>query len=798
LLSSKRKPPTIWACSTVVWLAQNSVPLMLMAALVWYLYNTWGWDGLMRGGLVAIGLGFVVFIHELGHFVAAKMCDVHVSTFSLGFGPALPGCQFTYGETTYLIAAFPLGGYVAMVGETGNEGEEDEDYPRSFKNKSVWQRMFIISAGVIMNVLFGMLCFVLLYYNQGVARPVAVVWRTEPGSRAWEEGVRPGWRITKIDSLEKPFFDDLRYAVALSSGGSSLKFEFADRDGNKHERDLMPHRDENNEMPAIGVAPMASLKLFSDKISKSREASYTLTSAASKARVLPLGKGDTVEDGWDALARRLRDRKDDLSVKVTRAGGKTETISVPAVGFKFGDTLLGATDPAGTDPFDVSSLKEDAFEYRKRLALLAGKPMVFEVLRADGQTKERVFVPPAFHADFGLRMEMGKVAGIRKGSPVEGAGLSKGDVISDAGVRFGKETRWIGRDKLDPVRLPDELHRMVHSGPEPAAKARVVLKVLGVGHDAQKERELADMPWDDSWTAGDEGPMGTTSPMSVPQIGVAYWVQSTVRRVEKDSPADKAGLQPGDQIVQWRYKIAGPTPGKTGKSKWQSLASVRGKDKEVYDQWAHHFYALQRGDYQEAEFRVKRGGEMVEEEGAKQSWLGWAGSWVWGRSATPKAFGPLEARPDETWPLAERGLLLMSEVRQHKAETIVEAVGLGVDRSLSFIRQIYLNLRSLLTGRIAASSLGGPLEIASQAFSFAAEDWFVFLGFLGVISINLAVVNFLPIPVLDGGHMVFLLYEAIRGKRPSETVQFAAAIVGIVLLLALMVFVFYRDIVRNF
>src|SRR5262249_54126362 len=99
---------------------------------------------------VILGLGLVIFIHELGHFLAAKWCDVHVQTFSIGFGPPLFGiCAYKWGETNYKIAWLPLGGYVKMVGE-GDDSEESEEDPRSFKNKAVWQRMIIISAGVVM------------------------------------------------------------------------------------------------------------------------------------------------------------------------------------------------------------------------------------------------------------------------------------------------------------------------------------------------------------------------------------------------------------------------------------------------------------------------------------------------------------------------------------------------------------------------------------------------------------------------------------------------------------------------
>jgi len=97
-----------------------------MMSIVVLVFRVYGLDGLWRASLGALGLGFVIFIHELGHFLAAKWCDVHVQTFSIGFGPALPGCSFQRGETLYMIGVLPLGGYVNMVGE-GTDVEENED-----------------------------------------------------------------------------------------------------------------------------------------------------------------------------------------------------------------------------------------------------------------------------------------------------------------------------------------------------------------------------------------------------------------------------------------------------------------------------------------------------------------------------------------------------------------------------------------------------------------------------------------------------------------------------------------------
>src|SRR5207302_5302805 len=145
------------------WLVRNGPYLFILLAVVLFLTIKFNPLSIL---MVVVGLGMVIFIHELGHFLVAKWCDVHVETFSIGFGPALPGCSFRWGETTYMIALFPLGGYVKMVGE-GAESEEDENDPRSFKNKSVGQRMAIISAGVTMNLIFGFACFVFVYMTHG-------------------------------------------------------------------------------------------------------------------------------------------------------------------------------------------------------------------------------------------------------------------------------------------------------------------------------------------------------------------------------------------------------------------------------------------------------------------------------------------------------------------------------------------------------------------------------------------------------------------------------------------------------
>ena len=109
---------------------------------------------------VALGLGLVIFFHELGHFAVAKWCNVNVHRFSLGVGPILWSRK--RGETAYALSAIPFGGYVKMLGQDDMDpsqlsSEEIAEDPRSYSAKPVWMRMSIISAGVIMNLVTAVL-----------------------------------------------------------------------------------------------------------------------------------------------------------------------------------------------------------------------------------------------------------------------------------------------------------------------------------------------------------------------------------------------------------------------------------------------------------------------------------------------------------------------------------------------------------------------------------------------------------------------------------------------------------------
>jgi len=158
----------------------------------------------------------------------------------------------------------------------------------------------------------------------------------------------------------------------------------------------------------------------------------------------------------------------------------------------------------------------------------------------------------------------------------------------------------------------------------------------------------------------------------------------------------------------------------------------------------------------------------------------------------------LEGRPDPKYFLEDRGLRFQPDYRTQTADDIGHALGLGAWRTVRFIKEVYMNLSAILFGRVSPKTLSGPLTIANVSYKFAGEDFWQFLLFLGMISVNLAVVNFLPIPVLDGGHMVFLILEKILGRPVPERVFAFAMYTGLFLILSLMVFVIYLDVSRLF
>lgn len=646
--------------------------------------------------MVAIGLGLVIFFHELGHFAVAKWCDVKVERFSIGFGPIIYG--FKYGETEYALSIIPFGGYVKMLGQDDVDpsqltSEEIALDPRSYSAKPVYQRMGIISAGVIMNIITGMLFFAFAF-RLGVASTPCVVGAAIPGMPAWEAGIQPGDVITKINGEETNSFMDIIRSSAFSDG--DIKMEGIHPDGKEFEVEITPDR--TGTRPQIGLLQSQSLQI---PVYEDPGTSVTARGTAAAKAEPSFKQGDTFKtvDGQTiknyAQMQRIFAEKSNQTLKtgiVRKGTPDTDVVEITV----------------GNNPFRT----------------------------------------------LGLWMDIGPIEAIQKGSPADRAGLKVGDKITHIdGQDVGKA--------INPLRLPNYFSTkagetvpiVVSREQDGAQPAEVSLNVVPLDNPAWLER-----------------PIFSNTPLAVGSLGIAFHVIPTALKVEEGSPAEKAGIQPNDRIKKIKILL----PDNDQPSDWEGLKEVSYEFGDKNMNWANAFWELQIRPGWPVELTYSHKGQINE---AKLM------PWV----------NPNQ-EPNEQWSLPTRGVKTMTLREIQQADSMGQALSMGVQYTTNSAKDIYLTLRSLVTGRVSPLELSGPVTIAKVAYEVSNDGYAQLLLFLGFLSVNLAVLNFLPIPVLDGGHMVFLCWEGITRKRPNEQVLAAATYVGMIFVLGLMIFVLYLDI----
>ncbi len=370
---------------------------------------------------VALGFGAVIFVHELGHFLVAKACGVACEKFYLGFDAfdikiagrtIIPRSllKWRWGETQYGIGILPLGGYVKMLGQDDNPAntakerersrvknpdateEDDSDAavavqdgpidrseldPRSYQAKTVLQRMAIISAGVIMNLIFAVV-FATIAFRTGVPYQPPVIGPTSPGGPAYEEDIGNS-EVLKVDGVDTRLdyfpYEFLVETIFLNGGKQPIDFELKRlRDGKVYEKQLTPVVGlipERKNSAAIGILALGSTKLGEEPV---------LPGSAASQATPPVTGGD---------------------VLVEVDGTKIESLADANRMFaQYPDQSL---------------------------------TMVFERRAQRGQetTLERVttVVPPSPAVNFGIVLETGPITDLQHDSPAAAAGLKVGDQI---------------------------------------------------------------------------------------------------------------------------------------------------------------------------------------------------------------------------------------------------------------------------------------------------------------------------------------------------------------------------------
>ncbi len=652
---------------------------------------------------VAIGLGFVIFVHELGHFLVAKACGVKCEKFYIGFD--INGWnlgKFTWGETEYGIGILPLGGYVKMLGQDDNpaaaarEAQRAKDIiesgdlpteptadphpawdPRSYPAQSVPERMAIISAGVIMNVIFAVL-LAAWAFGLGVEELTCEVSSVRPGGAAWRAGLRTGDEIVAVGSKTEPVFTDLQKGVTLGDPSQGIDFTVR-RPADGSETTLTLHPDTDLGIPTVGVTSPFSITL-----------------------------PESLEPGLPGAASQAE----------------------PA--FEPGDTIKAV------DGIPVSTYAELIASLSNKVAM----PVSVSVQRQDKSLS--ISIPSQPRRETGLVMVPGPIASVQANSPASEVGLKAGDkIVSIDGESLG-----------NPLTIDNRLKK--RSGEV------VMLGVLrtDAAHNASGElvpETIEITPRDVTWIEQARWPQ---SPVAVSSLGVAFNVGSEVAKVVPDSPAARAGIQDGEFVTRARFAkkdepIDENDPGVELSEESQSwpfvMAMIQQSPKDT-----------------RLQLTVKSLDGL----------------------ARDVELNPADSTVDF---IVDRGLIFRPVYRLVKAGSIGAALTKGLSKTGEDLSMVYRFLQKITSNQISPRLLGGPIEIAKQAGKSAEEGLGRLLLFLTMLSANLAVINFLPIPVLDGGHMVFLMYELVRGKPPSENVVAALSYIGLILLLSLMLFVFGLD-----
>lgn len=403
--------------------------------------------------LVIIGIGLLIFIHELGHFLMAKKIGVRVYAFSLGFGPALLKKQ--WGETEYRLSLIPLGGYVKLAGETPEE--KTVGAPWEFSSKTIGQRASVLIAGVALNAVLAFIAFIVAF-QIGVPFITSEVGQVMPGWPAWEAGIQQGDKIVRIDGNKEPDFEDLFTIVALNNPATGVLLK-VERDGKTFDVTVKPKYDIESGIQRIGIVPATSLEIdkifaFENDISPAGNAGIQIKDVV----VAVNGKRISTEDEFREIEVKnpereialtvLRDNKEvELKViphKVTRWMLGISCATALLDGVKENSVASNAGLMKGDEILEVNSQSVTGFTEIRNLVVKSEKEtIVFTVKRND-----RVHFISVLLSDMTSREEFLngiipfyglKVDSVVEGLPAEKVGLKPGDRIASLDEREVKD-----------------------------------------------------------------------------------------------------------------------------------------------------------------------------------------------------------------------------------------------------------------------------------------------------------------------------------------------------------------------
>lgn len=758
----------------------------------------YGWNFWMTVLQVAVALGLIIFVHELGHFLVAKACGVRCDKFYIGFDFfGLKIFKIKWGETEYGIGVFPLGGYVKMYGQEDNPGELHDrlekakaarealarnaeadvapenrlsdaeiaelermmDDPRSYQSKTVPQRMAIIVAGVVMNVIFAFIAAVVAF-SMGTYKTAPSINNVYVGQAAWEAGLLPGDTVVSINGNPVHYFDQIPKFVMLGDDleqGLPLVYQRPGYEVNQMTQ-VFPRK--------LFLGPMLGAGGSECRMALSERLPYSLMSPAEDASrkvsaPMKLTGGERVVGVNGAKIANY------LEYQMACYRGLGAPVTVKFARPKAADTTaedakapVKTSDPAIPAPADEAE-NEDAYYFD-------------------------LVMQPKKLRHFGVVFDMGPVQMTQMNSPARQAQIFPGDTLLE--IEIDGKMQPIG----DPMTLPFRIYTLAKTQDTVTFKVRRGEKTdqLNISADMPGAGELLEGAKEETVTVAltkNPVPAFEHSPgsgLAIPEIGLAFIPSRRIAEVMPGSKAEKDGLLPGDRLLEVTLKYTAPKADKDSMSdeEFARLERIRGAFKKSITEQLRKDLSMLPYLWDGLQAYPLEGTtlKLVAERKTAD-----------GKTIRQKAEVPL-AEYDGVYTM-DLGLNMQYGDRLMVKGDFAQSLALGAEETWHYLTLVFRTLEKLFTGQVSVRGLGGPVLIAQAAYDYAKDGWSRLLLFVCLISANLAVMNILPIPILDGGHLVFLLYEGITGKAPNENLVIILSYAGLLLFLGLTIFVFALD-----
>ena len=688
--------------------------------------------------LVICGFTFIIFVHELGHFLAARWAGIRVLAFSIGFGPAAfsyrQGMGFQRGSseaeydrmrraapdsvagispTEYRWNYLPFGGYVKMLGQEDANPQAISSEPDSYQQCVPWKRMVVISAGVIANVILSAILFIVVFMV-GMPNPAPRIGPVTPGSPAATAvasnaaalgvvaiGLQPGDLILSINGRTPNSFADLLPEVALSHKNDPVNLTVR-REGLETPLNfaVKPEANEVSGVLDLGVDYPISNRVFETKTPAQE---LELANRMKEMGIEGVRPHMTLVS---AGGRNVR-RADDLLAAIEASGGK----HVPVTFRDEKGEVSGVVIPR-------PRLQESPVELpsgpKVFLSHLLGLTPLLKVAKAD---------------------EAGEAKGLRSG---------------DVFVRIGDTEYPSAADGISEIR--SHKGKNIHL---------VVLRKSGEVWNEVSFDAAVDRQGHIGFSAGD-----TRDDMTLLAMPPARIRSSHADRSGEAVAASSIISSPGSRIT----RVNGHPVANFRELRAQLVEAVAAAsgDANVPIELQPPPTAADKAP----RTAVVKWTLSADQVRALRS-LGWE--------------SPLHV-----------GLLFKPEEVIVKASSPLEAVSRGVNETRRWLLSVYVTFLRLAQGSVPVDQLHGPVGIAQLGTTVADRGMIYLTFFLAMISVNLAVVNFLPMPIVDGGQFLFLVWEQIRGKPPSIQFQNQVTTIGLILIGGTFLLLTFHDIAGLF